>query len=81
MYLINFHINHPSYNVGNKGKLGLLISETVSIPIKQVICLQPKCYSVLLDNDSCNSTAKGVSRSHRVGKDREHIQRFLCPNF
>ena len=63
MDLSNFDVNHPSYNNANKGKLGLLKSETGSIPLKEAICLQPKCYSILLDNNSCKSTAKGVNRS------------------
>ena len=33
--LSNFDMNNPSYNVTNKDKLGLLKSETGSIPIKE----------------------------------------------
>ena len=61
--LSNCDINHASYNVANKDKLGLLKSETGSIPMQETICLKLKCYSALLYNDSCKSTAKGVHRS------------------
>ena len=69
-YISNFNINHGSYYVANKDKLGLFKSETGSIKIKYSICLQPKFYTVLLNNDSCRSTAKGVDR--RCCKNIKH---------
>ena len=66
MDLSNFGINHASYDVANKDKLELFKSEAGSLLIKEFICLQPKCYSVLLDNDSCKSTVKGVNRSIKL---------------
>ena len=58
MDLSNFDINHLSNNVADKGKLGILKSETGYIPIKKSICLQSNCYSVAIDNESCKSTCR-----------------------
>ena len=55
----DFDINHLAHKV----KLRLLTTETGSIPIKEFICLLPKCNSVILDNDSHKRNAKGVDRS------------------
>ena len=46
MYLSNFNINHPSYDAKNKGKLGLLKSETASIPMKETC-------AVMFHHSSC----------------------------
>ena len=56
----NFGAEHPLYDDTNKGKLGFLKSETGPIAIKEVIALQAKCYSILLDNDSSKRALKGI---------------------
>ena len=40
-------------------------SETGGIPIKETICLSPKCYSILLDDGNVKNTAKGINRSEK----------------
>jgi len=61
----NFPSNHELYSEKNKGKLGLLKSETADLPIKEAYCLAPKTYSVLLNNDETKNTAKGVNKSQK----------------
>ena len=63
MDLSNFPTDHHLYSEENKGKLGLLKSETDDNPISEVICLAPKCYSVLSEDGTVKNTAKGVNRS------------------
>ena len=46
----NFPTNNPLYSKEIKGKIGLLKPETGDNPIFEVICLAPKCYSVLLED-------------------------------
>ena len=62
----NFPEKHPLYTTKGKGKLGLFKSETAEIPIKEIIALQAKCYSVLLDNESIKSTAKGINTAKQM---------------
>ena len=64
--LSNFPTDHHLYSEENKGKLGLLKSETADNPISEVICLSPKCYSVLLEDGAVKNTAKGVNRSQKA---------------
>ena len=66
MDLSNFPTSNPLYSEQNKGKLGFLKSETSDNPISEVICLAPKCYSVLLDDGTVKNTAKGVNRSQKA---------------
>ena len=66
MDLSNFPTDHHLYSEENKGKLGYLKSETADNPISEVICLAPKCYSVLLDDGTLKNTAKGVNRSQKA---------------
>ena len=66
MDLSNFPTSNPLYSEQNKGKLGLLKSETGDNPISEVICLAPKCYSVLLEDGTVKNTAKGVNRSQKA---------------
>ena len=61
----NFPSDHWLFSVANKGKLGLLKSETADLAIKEVIALQAKCYSVLLNNNNTKNTAKGVNKSEK----------------
>ena len=56
----NFGQDHPLYDDSNKGKLGFLKSETGPIAIKEVIALQAKCYSILLNDDSTKKALKGI---------------------
>ena len=71
----NFNSSHELYNDKNKGKLGFLKSETGDNHIKEFICLQAKCYSILLENDQTKLAAKGVSNhkqhilTHSLYKD------------
>ena len=60
--LSNFPTDHYLYSGQNKGKLGLLKSETADNPISEVICLAQKCYSVLLEDGTVKNTAKGINR-------------------
>ena len=63
----NFDITHKSYDNSKAGVLGLLKSETGSNAIKESITLQPKAYSILLNDDSTKSAAKGINRAnHRL---------------
>ena len=57
----NFDKNHPLYSVTNKGKLGLLKSESGSKIIKEFCGLKPKMYSILIQDDTTCMSAKGVS--------------------
>ena len=45
----NFNPSHPHYSLDNERKLGYLKSETSNLRIKEVIVLQPKCYSILIE--------------------------------
>ena len=62
----NFDVNHKLSSVENKGKLGLLKSETAEKALKEVICLSPKCYSIELESGYVKNTAKGVNRSEKI---------------
>ena len=41
-------------------------SETGDNPISEVICLAPKCYSVLLENETVKNTVKSINRSQKA---------------
>lgn len=57
----NFDKDHPLYSEELKSKLGFLKNEVGSRAIREMIALQPKCYSVLIEDDeNPKSTAKGV---------------------
>ena len=43
----------------------MLKSETADIPILEAVCLAPKTYSVLLDNEKAKNTAKGFKHSEK----------------
>ena len=58
----NFPHDHPLYNNQNKGKLGLLKSETGAKLIKECVILKPKMYSILLDDEEQISRGKGIPR-------------------
>ena len=54
--------NSPFFNVENKIELGFLKSENDEKPIKECVCLTPKTYSILLEDDNVKNTAKRVSK-------------------
>jgi hypothetical protein len=51
------------YDTSRQGELGLLKSETGYDYPNEIICLQPKAYSILLNSDIVKSTAKGVKQN------------------
>jgi hypothetical protein len=51
------------YDTSRQGELGLLKSETGSDYPNEIVCLQPKAYSILLNSDTVKSTAKGVKQN------------------
>ena len=61
----NFPKSHAFYSEDNKGVMGLWKSETGSNQIKEVVCLAPKAYSVLMQDGTLKQAAKGVSASSR----------------
>ena len=61
----NFPKSHAFYSEDNKGVMGLWKSETGSNQIKEVVCLAPKAYSVLMQDGTLKQAAKGVSASAR----------------
>ena len=61
----NFTPSHTCFSLNNKGKLGYLKSETSNYPIKEVIVLQPKCYSILVEGGDVKKTAKGIVRNEQ----------------
>ena len=63
MDLSNFLVDHELHDNTRKGELGILKSETPNIPIAEAICLAPKCYSILLDNNNVKNAANGMKRS------------------
>ncbi|XP_037774372.1 uncharacterized protein LOC119570884 [Penaeus monodon] len=73
----NFSHDHPLYNPSTKGKLGLLKSETGEIPIKEAICLKPKTYSLLLNNDQSSTGVKGIGRSEKRKLKHDNFRRIL----
>ena len=66
MNLFNFPIDHSLYSEDNKGKLGLLKPETSDNHISEVVCLAPKCYNVLLEDETVKNSAKGVNRTQKA---------------
>lgn len=59
--LSNFPSDHALYNTSNRGKLGLLKSETI-YPISEFIGLKPKMYCFGY-GDTCKMRAKGIKKS------------------
>ena len=72
----NYPKQHPMYDDTRQGQLGLLKSETGDDYPSEIICLQPKCYSILLNSDSRKSTAKGVN-FHTQAKIRHEEYRDI----
>jgi hypothetical protein len=58
------------HDISQQGKLGLLKSETGSDYPNEIVCLQPKVYSVLLNSMETKRAAKGVNRT--VQKNLTH---------
>ena len=63
----NFSKDHPLYDDSMAGVLGKLKSEIGQYSIREVVCLQPKCYSVLTNNpiSEVKQSAKGVEKSRQ----------------
>ena len=59
----NYPTSHPLFNDSHKGKLGLLKSETADDYPNECICLQAKCYSIMLNSECRKMAAKGVKRN------------------
>ena len=66
MDLSKFPIDHWLGSEHRTGEIGLLKSETSDNPNSEVICLVPKCYSVLLEEGTVENTAKGVNQSQKA---------------
>ena len=94
MDLSNFPQDHNLFSNEHKGKLGYLKSETAAIPMKEIIALSPKCYSILLDDKTVKSAAKGVPMTEKTreagappssyarishGRTESRTQRFSVP--
>ena len=58
-----------------KGVLGLLKSETGDTRIKEFICLQPKCYSILLEDETTKTATKGVKKSEKLNLTYSNFER------
>ena len=74
MDLSNFPQDHNLFSNEHKGKLGYLKSETAATPIKEIIALSPKCYSILLDDKTVKSAAKGVPMTEKKNFLHEHYE-------
>ena len=72
----NFPPNHKLFSNENKGKLGLLKSETGDLPIAEAVCLAPKAYSMLLNDNTVKNAAKGVNRSEKNKLKHEIYQQI-----
>lgn len=59
----NYPHHHPLYSTSNKAKLGCIKDECAGVPIQDAIFLRPKCYSLLLRDESEHKRAKGVQRA------------------
>ena len=63
--LSNFPPNHRLYDETKKGKLGYLKIETGAKLIQEAVFLRPKLYSLLLEDDTQMSGAKGIARREK----------------
>ena len=63
----NFKLDISKGDPSRKGRLGLLKSETKDIHISEFVCLQPKCYSILLGDGSKKSRCRGVTENEQAG--------------
>ena len=61
----NFPKDHPNFSVACKGKLGAIKSETGVSLISEFVGLSPKCYSLLMADNSRKCTAKGINRNQQ----------------
>ena len=80
MNLSNFPPGHELYDNSRKGQLGLLKSLTGHVPIKEVISLAPKAYSILsvdyttLTNDKFSLQKQSFKCEHQ--DDRQYPLMF-----
>jgi hypothetical protein len=70
----NFDSRHELYSCVNKGKFGKLKSETGNLMPAEFIGLQPKCYSIKLNNEEVKNAAKGVQMSKKRMLKHEHYR-------
>ena len=57
-----------------KIELGMLKYETADISNVEAICLAPKTYSVLLDDEKAINTAEGVNHSEKIKLKHGHYR-------
>ena len=50
------------YDISNKKVIGKFKDETFGKPIKEIVCLNSKCYSFITDDDVIKHTSKGVTK-------------------
>ena len=73
-YFSNLSENNPLYRnstmiLQNRRRVGLLKLKTADNQMTGFVCLQPKCYSLLLDNGTEEKKGKGIPKSY--------IQKYL----
>jgi len=76
----NYPQDHPLYSTENKAVVGKFKCETNGKPIKEVVGLKPKMYSMLMAQNAIEfnkMTAKGISRRH-VQKNFKHQMYVEC---
>ena len=69
----NYHPSHPLFSNTKKAVLGCVKDEACGVPIREMVFLRPKCYSLLLDGDIEKKRAKGV-QSCVVRNNIKHAQ-------
>ena len=70
----NYANNDPLHSRDLASKIGLVKDECGGVPINEIILLQPKCYSVLIDKERNKliQRAKGVQRAV-LKNELEHV--------
>jgi hypothetical protein len=67
----NYPVNHPLYSSVGKAELGRVKDECSGDPIRDVVFLRPKCYSLRLSSGKDHKRAKGIQRA-ALKKDISH---------
>ena len=78
--LSNFPPNHRLYDESKKGKLGYLKIETGAKLIQEAVFLRPKLYSLLLEDDSQMSGAKGIAKREKDKVTHDQFRNCLYNN-
>lgn len=73
----NFDKDHHLYSETNKGKLGLLKSETGSKLIREVVALRPKMYSILMEDDTRINRIKGIPLNEHAKITHDRYKKIL----